>query len=81
MMKISDPIMFGHIVKSYYAPLFETHGAAMEKVWWLGLGLGLGLGSGLGLGLGLGLGSGRPTAPRWRRCSDRNIGMEVIKWW
>ena len=31
MMKISDPIMFGHIVKSYYAPLFETHGAALEK--------------------------------------------------
>jgi len=31
MMKISDPIMFGHIVKSYYAPLFATHGAAMEK--------------------------------------------------
>merc|ERR1719246_377832 len=31
MMKISDPIMFGHIVRSYYAPLFETHGAALEK--------------------------------------------------
>jgi isocitrate dehydrogenase len=31
MMKISDPIMFGHIVKSYYAPLFEAHGAALEK--------------------------------------------------
>ena len=31
MMKISDPIMFGHIVRCYYAPLFETHGALLEK--------------------------------------------------
>jgi len=31
MMKISDPIMFGHIVRAYYAPLFEKHGALIEK--------------------------------------------------
>merc|ERR1719271_2136520 len=31
MMKISDPIMFGHIVRSYYAPLFEQHAALLDK--------------------------------------------------
>merc|ERR1719262_130725 len=31
MMKISDPIMFGHIVRAYYAPLFEQHGPLLEK--------------------------------------------------
>jgi isocitrate dehydrogenase len=31
MMKISDPIMFGHIVRAYYAPLFESHGALLAK--------------------------------------------------
>ena len=31
MMKISDPIMFGHIVRVYYADVFEKHGALLEK--------------------------------------------------
>ncbi|MGP4034030.1 NADP-dependent isocitrate dehydrogenase [Pseudarthrobacter sp. 1C304] len=27
MMKVSDPIIFGHVVKAYFADLFETYGA------------------------------------------------------
>jgi len=29
MMKVSDPIIFGHAVKAYLATVFEKHGAAM----------------------------------------------------
>lgn len=32
MMKISDPIMFGHAVKVYYAEVFEKHTATFEKL-------------------------------------------------
>jgi len=27
MMKVSDPIIFGHVVKAYFAPVFEQYGA------------------------------------------------------
>ncbi|GFE66348.1 NADP-dependent isocitrate dehydrogenase [Litoreibacter roseus] len=30
MMKVSDPIIFGHCVRQYLAPVFEKHGAAFE---------------------------------------------------
>ncbi|GAA3764487.1 NADP-dependent isocitrate dehydrogenase [Microbacterium kribbense] len=29
MMKVSDPIIFGHVVKAYFADVFDTHGAAL----------------------------------------------------
>ena len=29
MMKVSDPILFGHAVKVYFAPVFAKHGAAL----------------------------------------------------
>ncbi|MEM9176266.1 MAG: NADP-dependent isocitrate dehydrogenase [Myxococcota bacterium] len=32
MMKVSDPIIFGHAVKAFYAPVFEKHGATFEKL-------------------------------------------------
>ena len=32
MMKVSDPIIFGHAVKVFLAPVFETHGDAMAKL-------------------------------------------------
>ncbi|MEL7466118.1 MAG: NADP-dependent isocitrate dehydrogenase [Pseudomonadota bacterium] len=32
MMKVSDPIIFGHVVKTFLAPVFEKHGAAMEAL-------------------------------------------------
>ncbi|MFV9615388.1 MAG: NADP-dependent isocitrate dehydrogenase, partial [Gammaproteobacteria bacterium] len=32
MMKVSDPIMFGHAVKVYYKEVFEKHAAAFEKI-------------------------------------------------
>ncbi len=41
MMKVSDPIIFGHAVKAFLAPVFETHGDAM-------LALGVNPNSGLG---------------------------------
>ncbi|WP_449279698.1 NADP-dependent isocitrate dehydrogenase [Leucobacter sp. GX0328] len=30
MMKVSDPILFGHAVKAYFAEVFAKHGAAFE---------------------------------------------------
>ncbi|MEL6809383.1 MAG: NADP-dependent isocitrate dehydrogenase [Pseudomonadota bacterium] len=32
MMKVSDPILFGHAVKAFLAPVFEKHGAAMDAL-------------------------------------------------
>ncbi|CAB4889227.1 MAG: NADP-dependent isocitrate dehydrogenase [Actinobacteria bacterium] len=29
MMKVSDPIIFGHVVTAFFASVFETHGAAL----------------------------------------------------
>ncbi|MGB0431338.1 MAG: NADP-dependent isocitrate dehydrogenase [Bacteroidia bacterium] len=31
MMKVSDPILFGHAVKAYFANVFSKHGAALSK--------------------------------------------------
>lgn len=32
MMKVSDPIMFGHAVETYYHDLFSNHGALLDSV-------------------------------------------------
>jgi len=32
MMKVSDPIIFGHAVKAFLAPVFEKHGDAMRDL-------------------------------------------------
>ena len=32
MMKVSDPILFGHAVKVFFADVFAKHGALLEKV-------------------------------------------------
>ncbi|MBU2982379.1 NADP-dependent isocitrate dehydrogenase [Lentibacter algarum] len=32
MMKVSDPIIFGHAVKAFLAPVFEKHGSAIEAL-------------------------------------------------
>ena len=32
MMKVSDPIMFGHAVTVYFQPLFEKHGALFQQL-------------------------------------------------
>ena len=32
MMKVSDPIIFGHAVKTYYAPVFEKHHKTFEEI-------------------------------------------------
>jgi isocitrate dehydrogenase len=32
MMKVSDPVIFGHAVRAYFADLFERHGAALASV-------------------------------------------------
>ena len=32
MMKVSDPLMFGHAVKAYFANVFEKHGALLATV-------------------------------------------------
>jgi isocitrate dehydrogenase len=31
MMKVSDPIIFGHVVRAYFSELFEKHGKALEE--------------------------------------------------
>ena len=42
MMKVSDPILFGHVVKTFFAGVFEKHGAALAAA---GLNANDGLGS------------------------------------
>ncbi|MGX1929159.1 NADP-dependent isocitrate dehydrogenase [Flagellimonas sp. 2504JD4-2] len=32
MMKVSDPIIFGHALKAYFSDLFETHGDTFERL-------------------------------------------------
>eukprot|EP00948_MAST-09A_sp_MAST-9A-sp1_P003293 g3293.t1 len=32
MMKVSDPIMFGHAVKVYYKDVFEKHGETLQRI-------------------------------------------------
>jgi len=32
MMKVSDPIIFGHAVRTFFAAVFEKHGATFEKL-------------------------------------------------
>ena len=32
MMKVSDPILFGHAVRAYYKPVFEKHASTFEKL-------------------------------------------------
>src|SRR5688572_5666240 len=32
MMKVSDPIMFGHAVREYYGAVFEKHAALLESI-------------------------------------------------
>ncbi|HUA47604.1 MAG TPA: NADP-dependent isocitrate dehydrogenase [Solirubrobacteraceae bacterium] len=32
MMRVSDPIIFGHVVRAYFAQLFEEHGDALRSV-------------------------------------------------
>ena len=32
MMKVSDPIIFGHAVKAYFADLFENHGEVLDRL-------------------------------------------------
>jgi len=32
MMKVSDPIIFGHAVRAYFRGLFSAHGAALEEL-------------------------------------------------
>ena len=32
MMKVSDPIIFGHVMKTYFHELFETHGSTLEEL-------------------------------------------------
>ncbi len=31
MMKVSDPIIFGHVVKAFFASVFDKHGAALAE--------------------------------------------------
>ncbi|AWV90112.1 NADP-dependent isocitrate dehydrogenase [Bradymonas sediminis] len=32
MMKVSDPIIFGHAVRAYFAPVFEKHGQVFDEL-------------------------------------------------
>ena len=32
MMKVSDPIIFGHAVRAYFADLFAAHGATLDRI-------------------------------------------------
>ncbi len=32
MMKVSDPIIFGHVVRAFFADVFKKHGALLEEI-------------------------------------------------
>ncbi|MGN6694562.1 MAG: NADP-dependent isocitrate dehydrogenase, partial [Aquihabitans sp.] len=32
MMKVSDPIIFGHVVRTFFADLFEHHGTVLDEI-------------------------------------------------
>ncbi|MCU1370901.1 MAG: isocitrate dehydrogenase [Ilumatobacteraceae bacterium] len=32
MMKVSDPIIFGHVVRAFFADLFSAHGALLDEI-------------------------------------------------
>ncbi len=32
MMKVSDPIIFGHVVRTFFAELFEAHGSLLDEI-------------------------------------------------
>ena len=32
MMKVSDPIIFGHAVRAFFKPIFEKHGATLDRL-------------------------------------------------
>ena len=32
MMKVSDPIIFGHAVKAFFKPVFEAHVETLKKL-------------------------------------------------
>ncbi len=32
MMKVSDPIIFGHAVREYFKDVFEKHAATFDKI-------------------------------------------------
>ena len=32
MMKVSDPVMFGHAVVTYFKPVFDKHGATLKEI-------------------------------------------------
>jgi isocitrate dehydrogenase len=32
MMKVSDPIIFGHVVREFFKPVFDKHGATLAKL-------------------------------------------------
>jgi isocitrate dehydrogenase len=32
MMKVSDPIIFGHVVREFFKPVFDKHGATLSKL-------------------------------------------------
>ncbi len=45
MMKVSDPIIFGHVVKVFFKDVFEKHGATLNEI---GVNANIGLGNVLG---------------------------------
>ena len=71
MMKVSDPIIFGHAVKAFLAPVFEQHGDAMAD---LGVNPNQGLGALLDKVAGNAESSprSRPAWPSARRCTWSN---------
>ncbi len=73
MMKVSDPIIFGHAVRAYFADVFERHGEALTAA---GLSADDGLGAILG-GLER-LPDGQGVAVRR---SDRRRATSPVRHW
>jgi isocitrate dehydrogenase len=68
MMKVSDPIMFGHCVRAYYGDVFEKHGALFDE---------LGVDANNGIGDAYAKIAGLPEAQRAEIEADLNAVYET----
>ena len=73
MMKVSDPIIFGHVVQAFFPTLFEQYGAALEAA-------GISPNDGLGALLAAVGGAARRRRDQGRRRSRGSPTARTWRW-
>lgn len=75
MMKVSDPIIFGHAVKTYFKPLFEEFGDELSA---LGINVNNGLGDLLGKISGLSPEQHKKASDLIQQCFDQGADLAMV---